>query len=190
MVGACQKRGYIISSARQYVGVLQTFPSFNLISLPKIFLLMSTTLLTVTRRWQTKKSTISTFSSPMVDAGRSCASSVVSGYILEEKGPSTTERNQDRRIPAGTYSLKWHSSLRFGRFLPLLYSHQVPASRYILIHSGNHAGHTEGCLLVGSIKSQDHVGNSRLKLDELLTFLRGYQLDSGNFSLRIEERFE
>lgn len=148
---------------------------------------MSTTLLTVTRRWQTTTSTISTFSSVAVDNGASC--SAVSGYILEEKGPSTTQRNQDRRIPAGVYKLKWHASPRFGRTLPLLYNGLVPASRYILIHSGNHAGHTEGCLLVGTTKSENQVGGSRIKLNELLAFLSCYNLDSGNFSLEIKESF-
>lgn len=106
-----------------------------------------------------------------------------------KKGPSTAQRNQDRRIPAGVYTLKWHNSPRFGRMLPLLYNNLVPASRYILIHSGNHSGHTEGCLLVGTSKSENFVGGSRPKLNELLQFLGCYDLNNGNYSLEIKESF-
>lgn len=113
---------------------------------------MATNLLTITRKWQTAVSTISVFNAPATVGTTSCARGVT-GYILEEKGPSTTQRNQDRRVPAGVYRLKWHVSPRFGKTLPLLYNDLVPASRYILIHSGNHAGHTEGCLIVGTTKA-------------------------------------
>lgn|SRR5574344_17182 len=64
-----------------------------------------------------------------------------------------------------------------------------PASRYILIHSGNHSGHTEGCLLVGTSKSENFVGGSRPKLNELLQFLGCYDLNNGNYSLEIKESF-
>lgn len=73
--------------------------------------------------------------------------------------------------------------------LPLLYSHQVSASRYILIHSGNTARDTEGCLLVGTSRSKDRVNGSRIKLDELLQYLGCFNLDSGDFTLEIKEQF-
>jgi len=142
---------------------------------------MSTTLITVTRRWKTEKSTISSFS---------CTGGACSGYILEPKGPSTTKPNQRLRIPAGIYTLKWHNSPRFQCVLPELSNHEVSGDRHILLHAGNYPRNTDGCLLVGSTKTTDFVGSSRAKLDELLAFLGCYNLETGKFSLKIEENFE
>jgi len=150
-----------------------------------------TTLLTVTRRWQTANSTISTFESPIIDTGTSCEPSIVSGYMLESKGPASTIKNQNRRIPAGTYHLKWHKSPKFNhKKMPLLYNDQVSESRRILIHNGNYPKDTEGCLLVGSNKALDYVGRSNDTLKEVLTFLKDYDLNSGKFLLKMEENFE
>lgn len=145
---------------------------------------ISSTLITAIRQWATEKSTISEFYTL-----RHRSYGMVSGFFLEEKGPSTIKSGQDRRIPAGVYSMKWHNSPRFGRKLPLLYNDQVPESRYILIHSGNHAGHTEGCLLTGSTRSDNQVGNSREKLNSLLEFLSFYDLDSEKYFLEIKENY-
>lgn len=78
---------------------------------------------------------------------------------LEEEIESD-QRGQDHRIPEGDYQCKWHFGSRFTKRLsdicgfecpPLhLYNDQVPADRYILIHGGNTAKDTEGCILLGS----------------------------------------
>lgn len=48
-----------------------------------------------------------------------------------------------------------------------LYNDVVSKSRAILIHSGNTADDTEGCLIAGSTRAKDYVGGSRNKLKEI-----------------------
>jgi len=142
-------------------------------------------LLVITRRWQTSKSTISTFNTLPVKPGIA----PVEGYMLEPKGPATTAENQNQRIPAGTYRLKWHHTGRFGPYVPLLYNDQVAESRLILIHPGNYPKDTIGCLLPGVNKSQDFVGHSQTKTKELWETMRHHDLNSGKFLINIEENF-
>lgn len=61
-------------------------------------------------------------------------------------------------ILAGRYQVIINMSTRFKRLMPLLLN--VPHFKGIRIHNGNKPEHTEGCLLVGSTKSADFVGNS------------------------------
>ena len=100
----------------------------------------------------------------------------VSGYILEPGGPSTTTRGQDKRIPAGTYNVDPYSSTSH----PIVYrvsNDQVPADRYILIHTGNYPSNTLGCLLPGSSYSMVNgnyaVWNSGTTLNSLRSLLGG-----------------
>jgi predicted chitinase len=109
------------------------------------------------RNWQTDKSTIGEFT---ID------NSEIKGYILEEKGPDTTVSGMEQRVPVGTYNLKWHNGTKQKGVLKL-YNSEVPESRAILIHVGNTAADTEGCLLAGSSKSKDFVGGSKPKLKEI-----------------------
>ncbi|MDO4779384.1 MAG: hypothetical protein Q4A42_07495, partial [Tissierellia bacterium] len=37
----------------------------------------------------------------------------ITGFVCEPYGPETTERNKDKRIPVGTYDLKWHTSSNY-----------------------------------------------------------------------------
>ena len=85
---------------------------------------------------------------------------------LENGAPSTDKSGLDKRIVARDYKLKWHNSTKNesvarqypqwrtadGRSkAPLLYTPELPnfESRYILIHAGNYAQDTEGCILLG-----------------------------------------
>lgn len=61
-------------------------------------------------------------------------------------------------IPAGTYKITLEMSPRFKRKLPLL--HDVPYFSGILIHRGNTAKDTQGCILVGENKVKGQVINS------------------------------
>ena len=61
-------------------------------------------------------------------------------------------------IPAGTYKITLEMSSRFKRKLPLL--HDVPYFSGILIHRGNTAKDTHGCILVGENKVKGQVINS------------------------------
>ena len=62
-------------------------------------------------------------------------------------------------IPAGSYDVIINESNRFKRKLPLLMN--VPNYAGVRIHPGNTAADTEGCILVGTTKAPDFVGNSR-----------------------------
>ncbi|WP_375605248.1 DUF5675 family protein [Flavobacterium davisii] len=120
------------------------------------------TIIRLVRRWQTEISTIGEFTIDGTD---------IKGYILEEKGPDTTQSGKQQRIPVGTYNLKWHYGKKQKGVLKL-YNDVVSESRAILIHSGNKASETEGCLLAGSTKSKDYVGGSKAKLAEINAYVK------------------
>lgn len=70
-------------------------------------------------------------------------------------------------IPRGTYNVVLHMSPRFKKTLPML--ENVPGFEYILIHQGNWAKNTEGCILVGSAKVSDvMIGGSKTAFDKLM----------------------
>lgn len=120
-----------------------------------------TVTINLVRKWETSTSTIGEFSITNTD---------IVGYILEEKGPSTTVSGLERRIPAGTYNLKMHNGTKFQDVLKL-YNSEVPESRAILIHAGNSAADTEGCLLPGMTKGTDFVGDSRTALGKIMDYV-------------------
>lgn len=68
-------------------------------------------------------------------------------------------------IPAGTYSVTLKLSPRFKRVLP--YLHDVPHFLGILIHSGNTAEDSAGCILVGKNSAKGRLTNSRATSDAL-----------------------
>ena len=139
---------------------------------------LDSNVIKIVRRTESVVSTVSEFTA---------GDNTLTGYILEERGPSTRIPNQEQRIPPGTYTLRWHTSPRFRATLPHLYNEQVPRERYILIHAGNTAADTEGCLLPGKTFTKDSVGSSRAMLAELIEFFRSRGIE--NVSLVIEEDF-
>ena len=72
-------------------------------------------------------------------------------------------------IPEGIYEVIINFSSRFKKPLPRLL--KVPNFEGILIHPGNTAADTEGCILVGTSKGKDSVGNSRVAFKALFTKL-------------------
>lgn len=87
-------------------------------------------------------------------------------------------------IPTGTYRIDMQTrSPRFGRVLPRLIS--VKGYAGVLIHSGNTADDTEGCILVGENRERGKVLNSRDTLEHLLAFLRAAQAEGEEIELTI-----
>ena len=87
-------------------------------------------------------------------------------------------------IPIGTYRIDMQTrSPRFGRVLPRLVS--VKGFAGVLIHSGNTAADTEGCILVGENRERGKVLNSRATLEHLLVFLRAAQAEGEEIELTI-----
>ena len=74
-------------------------------------------------------------------------------------------------IPSGTYKITMEQSPRFKRKLP--YLHNVPHFIGILIHSGNTADHSEGCLIVGKNKVKGQVLESKITLEALVKRIEG-----------------
>ena len=73
-------------------------------------------------------------------------------------------------IPAGTYRIVLSMSNRFQKILPLL--ENVPNFQGVRRHSGNTAQDTEGCILVGRIKTQNSILESRLAFSHLFPQLQ------------------
>ena len=87
-------------------------------------------------------------------------------------------------IPIGTYRIDMQTrSPRFGRVLPRLIN--VKGYAGVLIHSGNTAADTEGCILVGENRERGKVLNSRATLEHLLAFLRAAQAEGEEIELTI-----
>lgn len=87
-------------------------------------------------------------------------------------------------IPTGTYRIDMQTrSPRFGRVLPRLIN--VKGYAGVLIHSGNTAADTEGCILVGENRERGKVLNSRATLEHLLAFLRAAQAEGEEIELTI-----
>lgn len=85
-------------------------------------------------------------------------------YTLEDV-VRTTKIAGETAIPAGVYKVVIDMSNRFKRLLPLVVD--VPGFAGIRIHPGNTDKDTEGCILVGTSRSTDFVGNSRMAFDAL-----------------------
>ncbi len=86
-------------------------------------------------------------------------------YTLEDKVRDEKIKSETA-IPYGTYKVIVNMSNRFQRMMPLLLN--VPNFEGVRIHNGNTKDHTEGCILVGSTKSKDFIGNSKSTFNALM----------------------
>jgi uncharacterized Zn-binding protein involved in type VI secretion len=125
----------------------------------------------LTRKWQTKESTVGEFFIETTD---------IKGYILEEKGPSTLQSGLEQRIPAGEYEIVWHQGRKFVKALRLRGS-GVQDSRAILIHAGNTARDTEGCLLPGSGYVLNSVTGSQAMVKKIYAHAEAFGYLGGSF---------
>ena len=85
-------------------------------------------------------------------------------YTLEDKEREVKIKSETA-IPKGTYIVGITLSNRFKKLLPILIN--VPNFEGVRIHSGNTNHDTEGCILVGTTRSKDFIGNSRVAFQRL-----------------------
>jgi hypothetical protein len=92
-------------------------------------------------------------------------------YICEDVvRPKGEKIYGNTAIPEGRYEVIINMSPRFKRELPLLLN--VPNFEGIRIHSGNHEGHTEGCLLPGRTRNASGVFSSVIATNNLILKIR------------------
>lgn len=90
-------------------------------------------------------------------------------WTLEDRVRTGPKVPGQTAIPAGTYTVRLTMSPRFGRILPLLID--VPGFEGVRIHPGNTAADTEGCLLVGTGRTEDTITGSRDAFNALMARL-------------------
>lgn len=73
-------------------------------------------------------------------------------------------------IPYGTYEVTWSYSPKHKKFTPRLQN--VPQFIGVLIHSGNTAADSEGCIIVGRNKVVGKVINSRATANKLYPIIQ------------------
>lgn len=89
-----------------------------------------------------------------------CGQNISICETLEDKvRPAGEKVQKETAIPAGRYRITLEDSPHFKRELP--YLHDVPNFTGILIHAGNTAEDSSGCILVGENKVKGQVVNSR-----------------------------
>lgn len=95
-------------------------------------------------------------------------------YTLEDKDRKLesggVKEYAKTAIPRGKYKVINSFSNRFKKYMPELVN--VPQFAGIRIHSGNTADHSEGCILVGSTKAVDFIGNSKVTFDKLMKVIQ------------------
>ena len=87
-------------------------------------------------------------------------------------------------IPAGDYEVRIEKSPKFARDMPHLID--VPKFAGILIHWGNTAKDTKGCILVGSSKAKNAVAGSKVTFDKLFAKLRAAKDKGAPLSITIK----
>lgn len=90
-------------------------------------------------------------------------------YTLEDRMREKKVHGQTA-IPMGRYNVIVNHSRRFGKDMPLL--ENVSGFSGIRIHSGNTAGDTEGCILVGNGRTVDRISDSRTAFKALFAKIK------------------
>lgn len=88
-------------------------------------------------------------------------------------------------IPAGTYKVVYNWSPKFGRNLPRLLN--IPHFDGILIHPGNTADDSAGCILVGKNTEIGRLTESRYTSDKLNVLIEDAQRHGEEITIEIVE---
>lgn len=86
-------------------------------------------------------------------------------------------------IPCGRYKVVITYSNRFQKHLPLVLD--VPGFVGIRIHAGNTSKDTEGCIILGKVKTSNGVGQSRAAMDDFMPRLKQW-LKAGDVWLEVK----
>jgi hypothetical protein len=108
----------------------------------------------VQRKWLTNNST----------CGEMSINGEFFAYTLEPRYDQA--KGKPFAIPEGVYGVDLLPSAHFQMITP--HVQNVPGFTEIEIHPGNYPKDTEGCCLVGSMHSEDFIGNSKLTFLNLM----------------------
>jgi len=123
-------------------------------------------------------------------------------YTLEDKFRSDNEEKiwGKTAIPCGTYEITYRTESEMlekeykTRFADIknergmLWIRNIPGFEYVYIHVGNDDNDTNGCILVGTTKAVDFVGNSVIAYKVIYKMIAD-ELDKGNKVLITVEKF-
>jgi hypothetical protein len=100
--------------------------------------------------------------------GRLLINEVFHCFTLEDKVREVKIKNVTA-IPKGRYEVIVNFSNRFQQQMPLLLN--VPNFEGVRIHWGNYSKDTEGCILLGTTKAVNMIGNSRAAYAKFMSVL-------------------
>jgi len=106
--------------------------------------------------------------------GKLYVDGVFFAYSLEDVDRKLESGGQkiksETAIPRGVYDVVIDFSTRFQK--QMMHVLNVPQFEGIRIHAGNTAADTEGCILLGKVRSDNAVFNSRDTVDALFRIVR------------------
>ena len=141
-------------------------------------------IFTVKRRFLGDKYTVGTF---YINNVRYCDTLEDTNRDYDKNGDLLGEHEEkiygETAIPYGTYDIELTYSPKFKRNLPLIKN--VKHFEGIRIHSGSHAGHTDGCILLGENKIKGGLINSRLFVDRFINWMEIEKSLETTFKLQI-----
>jgi hypothetical protein len=113
--------------------------------------------------------------------GRLYVANIHFGYTCEDKDRSLEKGgvkvHGQTAIPRGCYRITTSLSQRFGRELPIL--ENVPGFSGVRIHGGNTVADTEGCPLLGRVRTKNGVANCAERVQSLIKIINDTE-DAGN----------
>lgn len=86
-------------------------------------------------------------------------------------------------VSRGTYEVTIDWSKKFNKLMPHILN--VPQFEGIRIHAGNYDKDTEGCILVGSTRGNDFIGDSRITFESLFKELEVAIMDGEKIEIII-----